>query len=109
VVPVTSSPAHQTHLARWRAEFGQELDNIKARGVNCRHCKSTGIGGRTVIAEVVWVDEIARQFIQKSDTLGWDKHLREQGWPNYKDQALRLLREGVCDPLDIERMVGEIG
>jgi len=108
-VPLAKSPAHQTRLAEWRRLFAKELKNLRARGaVHCKHCKNTGVAGRTVIAEVVWVDEKSREFIQKGDMLGWDKYLRAQGWVNYQVRALQLVRQGICDPLDAERVIGSI-
>lgn len=107
-IPVTSSVTHWPHLARWRAIVGDDIDRMKGRGTSCRTCKGTGISGRTVVAEIIWVDEIGRQFIQRCDTLGWEKYLKEQGWMNYREHALRLVRNGICDPLDIERLIGSI-
>lgn len=105
-VPLEQSAAHQADLPKWRKVFGDDFDHIRARGTECVHCKKTGISGRTVVAEVVWMDDESRLFIQKGDMLGWDKYLREQGWVNYHEHALRLVRNGICDPLDIERVIG---
>jgi type II secretory ATPase GspE/PulE/Tfp pilus assembly ATPase PilB-like protein len=106
--PVEKSPLHQSHLATWRKVLGADLSALRARGTHCTYCKNSGVGGRTVIAEIVWVDAVGRQFIQKSDTLSWDKYLHEQGFQNYHAQALRLVRAGVCDPFDAEKVIGVI-
>lgn len=108
-VPVSQSIAHKPYLARWKKIFTpSEIKKLRARGTYCEKCQGLGISGRTVVAEIIWVDEAGRHFIQKCDILGWEKYLKEQGWTSYRDQALKLAKEGVCDPLDAERMVGEL-
>ena len=107
-VPVTESPEHQDYLGRWEKVFGDDMKNVRARGKHCKECKGLGISGRTVVAEIIWLDEKGREFIQKMDILGWEKYLHKQGWKNYNDQSIELVRAGVCDPMDIEKMVGEI-
>jgi type II secretory ATPase GspE/PulE/Tfp pilus assembly ATPase PilB-like protein len=109
-VPLAQSPPHQPFLAAWREALGDELAQARARGAgHCAHCNNSGVAGRTVIADIVWVDEASRHFIQKCDILGWDSYLHAQGWQGYRSQALQLLREGVADPLDIEKAIGVIG
>ena len=61
-----------------------------------------------VIAEVIWVDEESRSFIQKCDTLSWEKYLKEHGWENFYDRAIDLIQLGLCDPFDAEKVVGPI-
>ena len=41
--------------------------------------------------------------------LGWEKYLKDNGWQTYRDQAIKLVKTGICDPLDAEKVVGEIG
>ncbi len=108
-IPVSEAKAHQHHLHRWRDLFGEDFDNLRARGEKeCKHCHDTRIGGRTVVAEVIWVDEEGRRFIQNMDILGWEKYLRSKGWKSYKDRTLEILREGLADPFDGETIIGEI-
>jgi len=107
-VPITEAPQHQEHLPRWQHVFGDDFAHLRARGKNCSHCHGTGVGGRIVVAEVVWVDETGRGFIQNLDILGWEKYLKQQGWHSYKDRTMALLREGTCDPFDGESLIGEI-
>lgn len=108
-IPLNSSEEYKAHAERWKKIFSSdELKKIRVRGKqHCEHCNGSGVGGRTVVAEVIWVDEPGRHFIQKCDVLGWEKHLKEQGWSNYRDQATKLVKNGICDPLDAEKMVGE--
>jgi len=106
--PIKNSTLHQAYLPHWLPVLGEHLQNIRVRGKNCTHCKGTGISGRTVVAEIIWVDETSRYFIQKCDILGWEKYLKEQGWMTYQERALALVCAGVCDPLDAEKAVGDI-
>jgi len=107
--PLSKSKAHAPHLARWTAVFGDKIKNIFARGeTNCPKCDGVGLSGRTVVAEVIWIDEPGREFIGKSDMLGWEKYLKEQGWVNYKEHTMQRVYEGIVDPFDAEAVVGEI-
>lgn len=108
-VPLRSSPKHQPHIADWEAVLGKEiLDRAKARGPGCSKCNRSGVGGRIVVAEVIWVDEEGRQYIQKCDTLNWEKYLKSQGWSDFHDRAIDLIQAGICDPFDAEKVVGPI-
>lgn len=108
-VPLRTSVRHQPYIADWEAVLGKEiLDVAKARGNGCAQCNRSGVGGRLVVAEVIWVDEEGRQFIQKCDTLGWEKYLKSNGWKDFRDRAIDLIRAGVCDPFDAEKVVGPI-
>ncbi len=106
-VPLKDAPAHKEHMERWHAVFGDNVEYIRARG-GCKKCNNIGIGGRSVVAEVIWVDDTGREFIQKVDTLGWQKYLRNQGWQSYRDRTLETVIEGKVDPFDAETLVGEI-
>jgi type IV pilus assembly protein PilB len=108
-IPVRNSIKHQEFLPGWEAVLGKEvIDNAKARSTGCAKCNRTGIGGRLVVAEVIWVDEQGREFIQKCDTLNWEKYLKENGWQDFRDRAIDLISQGVCDPFDAEKVVGPI-
>ena len=105
--PIQDSPAHEPHLARWEAVIG-DLSQIKVRGEGCQTCGNTAVLGRTVIAEIVWIDDKGRNYIQQGDTLNWEKYLREQSWESYSDHGIQLLRQGITDPLDLEKVIGRI-
>ncbi|OGT55311.1 MAG: hypothetical protein A3F43_03600 [Gammaproteobacteria bacterium RIFCSPHIGHO2_12_FULL_42_10] len=108
-VSLTASVKHQSYIADWEAVLGKEIiGRAKARGSGCDHCNHTGVSGRTVVAEVIWVDEEGRQFIQKCDTLGWEKYLKEHGWMDFRDRAIDLIQAGICDPFEAEKVVGPI-
>ena len=107
-VPVVELDSHQAALLRWKSVFADALPSVRGRGKGCKYCNGIGIAGRTVVAEVVWIDEMGRQFIQKQDTFGWEKYLREHGWNDYKQHAIQLVKQGRVDPFDAERITGEI-
>lgn len=107
-IPITESSEHKPELERLREVFGDDLNPLRARGKFCHDCKGLGISGRTVIAEIVWIDEASRYFIQKNDTLGWEKYLKESGWQPITTHALNLVRQGICDPFDAEKIIGNL-
>ena len=108
-IPVRNSPKHQVFIQDWEAVLGKAiLDRAKARGNGCAQCHRSGVGGRMVVAEVIWVDEEGRQFIQKCDTLNWEKYLKANGWMDFYDRAIDLIQLGLCDPIDAEKVVGPI-
>jgi type II secretory ATPase GspE/PulE/Tfp pilus assembly ATPase PilB-like protein len=108
-IPVLQSPKHQSSIPGWEAVLGPEMiKNALARGPGCPSCHRTGVSGRTVVAEVIWVDENGRQFIQKCDTLNWEKYLKENHWVDFHGRAIQLIQEGICDPFDAEKVVGPI-
>jgi type II secretory ATPase GspE/PulE/Tfp pilus assembly ATPase PilB-like protein len=108
-VPLRTSEKHQPFIADWEAVLGKDiLDKAKARGIGCAQCNQSGVGGRIVVAEVIWVDEEGRHFIQKCDTLNWEKYLKENGWKDFRDRAIELIELGICDPFDAEKVVGPI-
>ena len=48
------------------------------------------------------------KFIKNNDLLGWEKYLQQNGWMFYSQRLLMLVAQGLCDPLDAEKMIGEI-
>jgi type II secretory ATPase GspE/PulE/Tfp pilus assembly ATPase PilB-like protein len=108
-MPLNTSPKHDPFIADWEKVLGKEIiSTARVRGHGCNHCNRTGIAGRTVVAEVIWVDEPGRNFIQNTDTLNWEKHLKANGWQDFSDRAIDLIKQGVIDPFDAEKVVGPI-
>lgn len=106
-IPLTESEKHTRHLSGWNHVF-DNMQDMCAKGKGCEHCDHSGIAGRTVVAEVIWIDEKGREFIQQGDTLGWEQYLKAQGFENYQTHAIRLAESGVCDPLDVEAVIGKL-
>ena len=107
LVPSEQSERHQPHFARWREVFGGQWGKVKARGHDCVKCHGLGISSRTVVAEMIWLDEAGRQFIHDNNVTAWKKYLKETGWLSYHDQLLRLVKQGLVDPFDAEALAGE--
>jgi general secretion pathway protein E len=108
-IPLRNSPKHKAYIEGWEAVLGADaVDGAVARGPGCPDCHRTGVSGRIVVAEVIWVDENGRQFIQKCDTLNWEKYLKENNWIDFSGRAIQLIKDGTCDPLDAEKVVGPI-
>jgi type II secretory ATPase GspE/PulE/Tfp pilus assembly ATPase PilB-like protein len=107
-VPVLQTATLAASIPRWREVFGADMTSLKTRGQSCACCQGLGVSGRSVVAEVVWVDDAGRGFISRGDVFGWQQYLKEQGWTTYEDQLLEKVRAGLCDPLDAEKLVGQI-
>lgn len=106
-IPLLESEAHKPHLPRWQAVFGDYFETVKVRGHDCIKCHGIGISKRTAIAEMIWMDERGRNFIQKGDLVNWRKQLKSEGWLSYGDRLVHLVQAGQCDPLDAETLIGE--
>jgi len=107
--PLLQCKEYAEYVPIWRQALGEKINNVKVHGSDeCKACNNLGIKGRTVVAEVVWVDEAGCNFIKKSDNLGWEKYLRMHGWTSFHDRTLELVKEGLCDPLDAESIIGAI-
>lgn len=104
-MPITKS--HDHNLEYFKNVLG-DLSNVHVRGKYCPECQGSGIAGRTVIAEVIWIDAGSRIFIRNNDVLGWEKYLKAQGWQSYSVHAVNLVMQGKCDPLDAERIIGSL-
>ncbi|NNM58196.1 MAG: Flp pilus assembly complex ATPase component TadA [Legionellales bacterium] len=107
-IPIHDSKHAPVYMDRWKIFFGEAFDKIRARGAGCQKCQRTGVGGRVVVAEVIWVDEPGRRFIRACDMIGWEGYLRQKGWKNYRDRTIEMVKEGLVDPGDAEALVGEI-
>lgn len=108
-ISIMDSKEHAPFIPMWRETFGDAVETLRVRHVGgCPKCNGTGIGGRTVAAEVLWVDETGREYIQRDDMIGWMRYLKLNGWHTYEDQLLSLVKEGRVDPLDAEKIMGQI-
>jgi type II secretory ATPase GspE/PulE/Tfp pilus assembly ATPase PilB-like protein len=106
--PIAESAEHELCLERWKKLLGDDIKNVRVRGKFCPRCKGLGVSGRTAVAEIIWVDEPGREFIRKCDISGWEKYLHANGWVSYRQQMAELVRQGLCDPLDAEKIVGDV-
>jgi type II secretory ATPase GspE/PulE/Tfp pilus assembly ATPase PilB-like protein len=72
----------------------------------CAHCDRRGVAGRSVVAEVLPIDDRGREFIQKGDMLSWERDLIGRGWHTIADHALMLVRQGRVDLLHAQEAAG---
>ena len=107
-VSLSDSRRHYKSLDRWQKVFGDHLRLVRARGVRCEHCNHLGINGRTVVAEMIWVDEMGRRYIQNNNMFGWRQYLKQNGWKSYADRLIDLVAMGRVDPLDAEKIIGRL-
>ena len=61
-----------------------------------------------MVAEIIWLDAKGRQYIQAGDLLAWRQHLFDNGWKTYQQRLLGMAADGLCDPLDTEKLIGGI-
>ena len=106
--PLAESDAYAQHGDRWSLIAGASLKDWRVRGGDamCEHCHGLGISGRTVVAEIVTIDEAARDFIAEGDWKGWRMSLKQAGWRGFPDYLRALVHAGRCDPIDAERIAG---
>ncbi|MFD3157411.1 GspE/PulE family protein [Haloimpatiens sp. FM7330] len=66
------------------------------KGTGCDKCNNTGYSGRTVVCEVMVVDEKLKEFIRDmKDTKLLKKYIKDQGMISLIDNGLELVRKGV--------------
>lgn len=107
----TNSPEDSMELlGRIGSVADLETASIKFKGDGCSKCKGSGIGGRTVVAEVLTPDLKMLNFITNAQDgellVYWRKTL---GGKFAIEAAYEKMKEGLIDPYDIERSIGSIG
>jgi type II secretory ATPase GspE/PulE/Tfp pilus assembly ATPase PilB-like protein len=90
--------ADEQHLGKQLLEVigGAKHAHMVRKG-GCAKCDGWGVSGRSVIAEVLPVDDRGREFIQKGDMLGWERDLVTRGWQTIADHAIHLVHKGDVD------------
>ncbi len=105
---VSDSRRHYREIDRWQRVFGDRLRFVRARGVRCKECNGLGVDGRMVVAEMIWIDEWGRRYIENRNMYIWQEYLKQNGWKSYGDRLIELVAQGKCDPLDAEKMIGPL-
>jgi type IV pilus assembly protein PilB len=78
-----------------------------AKGKGCEHCKNTGYLGRTVIAELLIIDEDISDLIVKGATpLLIVKKAKEKGMRTLKEDGFLKVLKGITTPEEIKRVTG---
>lgn len=101
--PFSHSNPNPFDADRIEKVFGGAVARLRVRGDGCSHCDGHGVTGRKVIAEIIKVDQPGRDFIREMNILGWEKHLRSNGWSSIQDHAKQLALKGMVDIFEAER------
>ena len=76
-------------------------------GAGCEHCKNTGYLGRTVIVELLLIDEdIADTIVQGHTPLAIKQKAREKGMRTLKENGLIKVLNGITTPEEVKRVTG---
>ncbi|RUM46557.1 MAG: type II secretion system protein E [Hydrogenothermus sp.] len=76
-------------------------------GAGCEHCKNTGYLGRTVIIELLLIDEdIADMIVQGHTPLAIKQKAREKGMRTLKEDGLIKVLKGITTPEEVKRVTG---
>lgn len=84
-------------------------DEAFVRGPGCSHCGGKGIVGRTVVAEVVEMDETLAELVlsrKRRDALAYWR--KSQGGILMAEHAVLKARAGLIDPFQAEEVVGRL-
>lgn len=80
--------------------------NVRLRNPRgCNFCKNSGAIGRTVVAEVIYLDTQGRTFIREGRLAEWEEYLLKSGWTPLRLHLLNKVQEGVVCPIDAEKQV----
>jgi len=110
-----SLPPSPEILAYLQKQVGADLAGIKvSRGKGCRHCFFTGFRGRTVITELLVVNEdIRREIVQHATTSQLQEVAQRCGMKTMLQDGLDKVLRGVttledvlevCEDVEAERM-----
>ncbi len=94
---------------RYDRMFGDQAENVFLRGPGCSQCDEAGVIGRVLVAEMVVIDDISREFIRDRVPDRWREYLMKQGWHPIQDHAFSHLYAGSVDPRMVEQMIGRFG
>jgi type II secretory ATPase GspE/PulE/Tfp pilus assembly ATPase PilB-like protein len=90
-------------------------DNVRVRGVGCRHCNYAGIIGRTPCAELLVPDDILLGMLSRGDETGARQYWLSREELNVDGRgvtavahAIQKMRQGMLDPTDIEKFLGKL-
>jgi len=76
------------------------------KGKGCNNCLYQGYSGRTVISEMVLMDDRLRQFILKKPSISQLKNLlQELNNRTLVDDGLEKVKQGITTPEEIDRVI----
>lgn len=79
--------------------------NIRLKGPGCKHCTS-GVVGRTVVAEVVVPDNEILRFIREGNDTDARLHWQKTGGRTALSHGIDKMLLGMVDPRDVEHKLG---
>ncbi|WP_105903623.1 GspE/PulE family protein [Vibrio gangliei] len=89
--------------------FKGQLEGLRySNDKGCNQCEFTGKSGKTVLAEILMLDDNVRQFIEDQKTTEMVAYLKSQGFPTVRDHALHCIKLGIIDIHAAARVVGEL-
>lgn len=74
--------------------------------VGCEACHETGYRGRTACGQILRLDESVRKGVLDHATAGELRRIGESQGPSLLDDAARLVREGLTDADEVQRVIG---
>ncbi len=88
-------------------EFGIPEGAVLSRGRGCEACHYTGYLGRTVISEIMVVDEdIAHMISENESLLNIKRVAMEKGMVPLREDGIRKALEGITTLQEVQRVVG---
>ena len=79
----------------------------RRRGEGCAQCLGTGFRGRVLAAEMITLDEpVRRALLAKPDRQQLQRILEARGHTTLRQEAARLVCEGLTAPEELERTCG---
>ncbi|VXC24331.1 Pilus assembly protein [Pseudomonas sp. 8Z] len=84
-------------------------ETVFVRGPGCEHCRSTGISGRSVVAEVLMPTlKFMRVFRSKGAAEARNYWVKSMGGITKHDHAIRRINQGIFDPALAEVIIGPL-
>ena len=77
------------------------------KGIGCAHCRGTGYKGRLAVAEVLVLDDAARELIaSKAPILQLKERANRSGMRTILDEALACVANGQTTLEEVARVAG---
>ena len=103
-------PNAEALLAYYRAGLGQRAAAIRYhRPGGCDTCQTTGLSGRTVVAEVLPFDEEVRDLLRSGEFDQLREVMAKQGLETRHEHGLTKILAGRVDPLHLSRRIDPPG
>lgn len=98
-------------LALVESFCGSESDLNKLRFKNdqgCVECSYTGLKGKTVIAEILVMDNSIRRLVQDGNLLGIQDYLKSVNYMTTRDHAIQKIGAGLIDIHEACRLINDM-